>query len=163
MAAICNGLSLTGLRAYGATFFVFTDYMRGAMRLSSLMHQPVIYVLTHDSIGVGEDGPTHQPIEHLSACRAIPGLHVFRPGDANEVTECYRTAMEIGDHPAAFVLSRQNMPTLCREKYAPASGCARGGYILAGGSAKPDVILMASGSELSLCVAAYEKLVADGI
>ena len=163
MAAICNGLSLAGLRAYGATFFVFTDYMRGAMRLSSLMRQPVIYVLTHDSIGVGEDGPTHQPIEHLSACRAIPGLHVFRPGDANEVTECYRTAMKIADHPAAFVLSRQNMPTLCREKYAPASGCARGGYILAGEAADPEVILMASGSELSLCVAAYEKLVADGI
>jgi transketolase len=163
MAAICNGLSVSGLRAYGATFFVFTDYMRGAMRLSSIMHQPVIYVLTHDSIGVGEDGPTHQPIEHLSACRAIPGLHVFRPGDANEVTECYRAAMQISDHPAAFVLSRQNMPTLCRKTYAPASGCAKGGYILAGGTAKPDVILMGSGSELALCVAAYEKLVAEGV
>ena len=163
MAAICNGLSLTGLRAYGATFFVFTDYMRGAMRLSSIMHQPVIYVLTHDSIGVGEDGPTHQPIEHLTACRAIPGLYVYRPGDANEVAECYRAAMKISDHPAAFVLSRQNMPTLCREKYAAASGCALGGYVLAGGSAKPDVILMGSGSELSLCVDAYEKLVASGV
>jgi transketolase len=163
MAAICNGMSVSGLRAYGATFFVFTDYMRGAMRLSSIMHQPVIYVLTHDSIGVGEDGPTHQPIEHLSACRAIPGLYVYRPGDANEVAECYRTAMKINDHPAAFVLSRQNMPTLCRKTYAAVSNCAKGGYILAGGTAKPDVILMASGSELSLCVAAYEKLVADGI
>ena len=163
MAAICNGMSLTGLRAYGATFFVFTDYMRGAMRLSSIMHQPVIYVLTHDSIGVGEDGPTHQPIEHLSACRAIPGLYVYRPGDANEVAECYRTAMKISDHPAAFVLSRQNMPTMCREKYAPASGCALGGYIVAGGKAKPDVILMGTGSELSLCVEAYEKLVAAGV
>jgi transketolase len=163
MAAICNGLSLSGLRAYGATFFVFTDYMRGAMRLSSIMHQPVIYVVTHDSIGVGEDGPTHQPVEHLTACRSIPGLYVYRPGDANEVAECYRAAMGISDHPAAFVLSRQNMPTLCREKYAPASGCAKGGYILAGGSAKPDVILMATGSELSLCVDAYEKLVASGV
>jgi transketolase len=163
MAAICNGLSLSGLRAYGATFFVFTDYMRGAMRLTSIMHQPVIYVVTHDSIGVGEDGPTHQPVEHLTACRSIPGLYVYRPGDANEVAECYRAAMGINDHPAAFVLSRQNMPTLCREKYAPAAGCAKGGYILAGGSAKPDVILMATGSELSLCVEAYEKLVASGI
>jgi len=163
MAAICNGMSLTGLRAYGATFFVFTDYMRGAMRLSSIMHQPVIYVLTHDSIGVGEDGPTHQPIEHLSACRAIPGLYVYRPGDANEVAECYRAAMKISDHPAAFVLSRQNMPTMCREKYAAASGCAMGGYVLAGGTAKPDVILMGSGSELALCVEAYEKLVAAGV
>lgn len=163
MAAICNGLSLSGLRAYGATFFVFTDYMRGAMRLSSIMHQPVLYVLTHDSIGVGEDGPTHQPIEHLTACRAIPGFRVFRPGDANEVAECYRTAMQINDHPSAFVLSRQNMPTLCRDRYAPASGCGQGGYILAGGSAKPDVILMGSGSELALCVEAYEKLTAAGV
>lgn len=163
MAAIINGLSLSGLRAYGATFFVFTDYMRGAMRLSSIMHQPVIYVLTHDSIGVGEDGPTHQPIEHLTACRAIPGLQVYRPGDANEVSECYRAAMSDSKHPAAFVLSRQNMPTLCRDKFAPAAGCARGGYILAGGKDIPEVILMGSGSELSLCVAAYEKLVASGV
>ena len=100
MAGIVNGLSLSGLRAYGATFFVFTDYMRGAMRLASIMHQPVMYILTDDSIGVGEDGPTHQPVEHLTACRAIPGLNVFRPGDANEVAECYRTAMQIGDHPS---------------------------------------------------------------
>ena len=111
MAGIVNGLSLSGLRAYGATFFVFTDYMRGGMRLAAIMHQPVLYILTHDSIGVGEDGPTHQPVEHLTACRAIPGLYVFRPGDANEVAECYRTAMQIKDHPSAFVLSRQNMET----------------------------------------------------
>ena len=163
MAAICNGMSVTGLRAYGATFFVFTDYMRGAMRLSSIMHQPVIYVLTHDGIGVGEDGPTHQPIEHLTACRAIPGLNVWRPGDANEVAECYRAAMQISDHPHAFVLSRQNMPTMDRTKFASAEGCAKGGYILAGGSAKPDVILMGTGSELYLCMAAYEKLAASGI
>ena len=107
MAAICNGLSLCGLRAYGATFFVFTDYMRGAMRLSSIMHQPVLYVVTHDSIGVGEDGPTHQPVEHLAACRVIPGLNTFRPGDANEVSEAYRTVFSIGNHPAAMVCSRQ--------------------------------------------------------
>ncbi len=163
MAAICNGMSVTGLRPFGATFFVFTDYMRGAMRLSSIMHQPVIYVLTHDSIGVGEDGPTHQPVEHLSACRAIPGLYVFRPGDANEVAECYRTAMKMNTHPSAFILSRQNMPTMDRGKFAPAEGCAKGGYILAGGTAKPDVILMGSGSELCMCVAAYEKLVAAGV
>ncbi|MEM0924633.1 MAG: transketolase [Planctomycetota bacterium] len=162
MAGIVNGICLTGLRGYAATFFVFTDYMRGGMRLSSIMHQPVIYILTHDSIGVGEDGPTHQPIEHLTACRAIPGLYVFRPGDANEVAECYRTAMTISDHPSAMVLSRQNMPTLCRTKYAPVSGCAKGGYVLADCDGTPEVILMGSGSELSLCVAAAEQLSTAG-
>ncbi|QDV46130.1 Transketolase [Stieleria neptunia] len=162
MAGIVNGICLTGLRGYAATFFVFTDYMRGAMRLSSIMHQPILYILTHDSIGVGEDGPTHQPVEHLSACRAIPGLNVFRPGDANEVAECYRAAMEITDHPAAMVLSRQNMATLCRTKYAAASGCAKGGYVLSDCEGTPDVILMGSGSELGLCVTAAEKLTAAG-
>ncbi len=156
MAGIVNGLSLSGLRAYGATFFVFTDYMRGAMRLACIMRQPVLYILTHDSIGVGEDGPTHQPVEHLSACRAIPGLYVFRPGDANEVAECYRTAMQIDDHPCAFVLSRQNMETLDRTKYAAASNCAKGGYVLSDCDGKPDVILMGSGSELGLCTVAAE-------
>ena len=163
MAAICNGLSLCGIRPYGATFFVFTDYMRPSMRLSSIMHQPVLYILTHDSIGVGEDGPTHQPIEHLAACRAIPGLHVFRPGDANEVAEAYRTALQINDHPSAFVLSRQNMPTLDRTKYASAEGVAQGGYVLADCDDDPQVILMATGSELSLCVEAYEQLKAEGV
>ncbi|OYP37755.1 transketolase [Rhodopirellula sp. MGV] len=162
MAGAVNGICLTGLRGYAATFFVFTDYMRGAMRLSSIMHQPTLYILTHDSIGVGEDGPTHQPIEHLTACRAIPGLNVFRPGDANEVAECYRTAMETTDHPAAMVLSRQNMPTLCRTKYASAEGCAKGGYILSDCEGTPDVILMGSGSELNLCVTAAEKLTEAG-
>ncbi len=162
MAGIVNGLSLSGLRAYGATFFVFTDYMRGSMRLASIMHQPVFYILTHDSIGVGEDGPTHQPVEHLTACRAIPGLYVFRPGDANEVAECYRTAMQINDHPSAFVLSRQNMATLCRTKYASAENCAKGGYVLADCEGTPDVILMGSGSELGLCVSAAQTLAADG-
>ena len=162
MAGIVNGLSLSGLRSYGATFFVFTDYMRGGMRLSSIMHQPVLYILTHDSIGVGEDGPTHQPVEHLTACRAIPGLNVFRPGDANEVAECYRTAMQINDHPSAFILSRQNMATLDRTKYAPASGCAKGGYVLSDCEGTPDVILMGSGSELGLCAQAAETLASEG-
>ncbi len=163
MGAICNGMSLCGLRAYGATFFVFTDYMRGAMRLSSIMHQPVLYVLTHDSIGLGEDGPTHQPVEHLAACRAIPGLNVYRPGDANEVAECYRAIMEDSKHPAALVLSRQAMPTLDRTKYAPAAGARRGGYVIADCKGTPQVILMATGSELSLIVKAQEALTAEGI
>jgi transketolase len=163
MGAICNGMSLGGLRSYGATFFVFTDYMRPAMRLSSIMHQPVLYVLTHDSIGLGEDGPTHQPVEHLAACRAIPGLNVFRPGDANEVLECYRTLLKISDHPAALVLSRQNVATLDRTKYASAEGVARGGYVLspAGGSEKG--ILIGTGSELGLCLQAQEMLAKEGI
>ncbi|MEM6978207.1 MAG: transketolase [Planctomycetota bacterium] len=162
MAGVVNGLCLSGLRGYAATFFVFTDYMRGGMRLSSIMHQPVIYILTHDSIGVGEDGTTHQPVEHLSACRAIPGLNVFRPGDSNEVAECYRTAMQISDHPSAFVLSRQNMPTLDRTVYAPASGCAKGGYILSDCDGTPDVILMSSGSELFMAVDAATTLTEQG-
>lgn len=164
MAAICNGLSLAGLRPYGATFFVFTDYMRPSMRLSSIMHRPVIYVLTHDSIGVGEDGPTHQPVEHLSACRAIPGLDVVRPGDANEVAQAYRTMIQRGNHPAAIVLSRQNVPTLDRTKFASAAGTARGGYILAeapGG--KPEAIILATGSELDVAMKGWEQLVAAGI
>lgn len=162
MAGIVNGLCLSGLRGYGATFFVFSDYMRGGMRLSSIMHLPALYVLTHDSIGVGEDGPTHQPVEHLTACRAIPGMFVFRPGDANEVAECYRTAMQLHDHPSVFVLSRQNMPTLDRSLYASASGCSRGAYILSDCDGTPDVILMASGSELTLCVQAAKTLTEKG-
>ena len=163
MAGIVNGMSLSGLRSYAATFFVFTDYMRAGMRLASIMHQPVTYILTHDSIGVGEDGPTHQPVEHLSACRAIPGLYVFRPGDANEVAECYRTAMQMTSHPSAFVLSRQNMATLDREKYASASLSSKGGYILSDCDGTPEVILMGSGSELGLCVEAANALTAGGM
>ncbi|TWU18716.1 transketolase [Allorhodopirellula heiligendammensis] len=162
MAGIVNGLCLSGLRGYAATFFVFTDYMRGGMRLSSIMHLPTLYILTHDSIGVGEDGPTHQPVEHLSACRAIPGLNVYRPGDANEVAECYRAAMLDTHHPAAMVLSRQNMPTLDRTKYASATGCRRGGYILSDSEGTPDVILMSSGSELFMARDAAETLTAAG-
>jgi transketolase len=164
MAAACNGMALVGLRPYGATFFVFTDYLRPSLRLSAIMQVPVLYVLTHDSIGLGEDGPTHQPVEHLSACRAIPGLLVMRPADANEVAECYRTALRFTQRPTVMVLTRQNLPTLDRQKYAPATGVARGGYILsetAGG--KPQVILLSSGSEVPICLAAQQQLEAAGI
>jgi transketolase len=164
MAAACNGLSLYGLRPFGATFFVFTDYLRPALRISAIMHRPVIYVMTHDSIGLGEDGPTHQPIEHLAACRAIPNVYVIRPGDANEVAECYRTVMPKLTRPAIMVLSRQNLPTLDRSKFGPAAGAARGGYILGeapGG--KPRAILMATGSEIDIAVKAWEKLTAEGL
>ena len=130
MAAACNGMALSGLRPYCGTFFVFTDYMRPAMRLAALMRQGVIYVLTHDSIGLGEDGPTHQPVEHLAACRAIPRLLVFRPADANEVAESYRAALLHSRQPSALVLTRQNVPTLDRTQVAPAAGVARGGYVL---------------------------------
>ncbi|MCC6508538.1 MAG: transketolase [Pirellulaceae bacterium] len=162
MGSILNGMSLCGLRAYGATFFVFTDYMRPAMRLSSIMHQPVLYVLTHDSIGLGEDGPTHQPVEHLAACRAIPGLYVYRPGDANEVIECYRSILSQDSHPAALVLSRQNAPTLDRTRFAPASGAAKGAYVLSDCEGTPQAILIGTGTELSLCVEAQKQLTAEG-
>ena len=163
MAAALNGMALCGIRPYGATFFVFTDYMRPSMRLSSIMKQPVLYVLTHDSIGVGEDGPTHQPVEHLAALRAIPGLVVMRPGDANEVAEAYRSALKLNDKPTAMVLTRQNLPTLDRTKFAPAAGAAKGAYVLTPGDEKPQVILMATGSELQVVVAAYEQLTAKGV
>ncbi len=163
MAAACNGMSLVGLRPYGATFFIFSDYLRPAMRLSSIMHQGVIYILTHDSIGLGEDGPTHQPVEHLAACRAIPGLIVARPGDANEVAEIYRAVLTIRNQPAALVLSRQNVPTLDRTRFAAAAGAARGAYVLAESTAPARAILIGTGSELTLCVSAYETLSAAGI
>lgn len=162
MGAICNGLALTGLRAFGSTFFVFSDYMRPPIRLSALMELHNFTVFTHDSIGVGEDGPTHQPIEQLPSLRAIPGLLTIRPGDANEVTEAYRVMLTAKDHPSALVLSRQAMPTLDRSKYAPASGLAKGAYVLADAE-DPKVILIGTGTELSLCVGAYEALKAEGI
>ncbi|MFT5524778.1 MAG: transketolase [Pirellulaceae bacterium] len=162
MAAMCNGLSLSGLRPYCGTFFVFTDYLRPSMRLSSIMHQPVIYVLTHDSIGLGEDGPTHQPVEHLAACRSIPGVMVYRPADANEVAGCYRVAMQTSDHPAAMVLTRQNLPTMAAS-HATAEGAAKGGYVLVDSDGEPDVILAATGSEVPICVAAHALLAADGV
>lgn len=164
MAAIVNGLSLSKLRPFGATFFIFSDYARPAIRLSALMELPTILVFTHDAMGDGEDGPTHQPVEHLASLRAIPGLITLRPGDANEVVEAYRYIIQLRHEPAVLALSRQPMPTLDRTKYAPASGVARGAYVLAdapGGN--PEVILIASGSEVSLAVQAHEKLVADGI
>ncbi len=164
MAAIVNGLSLSKLRAFGATFFIFSDYARPAIRLSALMELPTIFVFTHDAMGDGEDGPTHQPIEQLASLRAVPGLTLIRPGDANEVVEAYRCVMPLRHRPAAIVLSRQPLPTLDRTKYAPASGVARGAYVLADApSGTPDVILIATGSEVSLAVQAHESLVAAGI
>lgn len=164
MAAICNGLALCGLRPYAATFFVFSDYLRPSLRLAAMTGLPVLYILTHDSIGVGEDGPTHQPVEHLAALRAIPNLVVLRPADANEVREAYRAALRLVRQPAALVLTRQNVPTLDRARYAPAAGVARGGYVLADPpDGKPQVILIGTGSEVALCVAAHEQLAAEGI
>ena len=164
MAAIVNGLSLSKLRAYGASFFIFSDYARPAIRLSALMELPTIFIFTHDAMGDGEDGPTHQPVEHLASLRAIPGLVTLRPGDANEVVEAYRYIMQLRHEPAVLVLSRQPLPTLDRKKYAPASGVARGAYVLADASGEdPEVILIASGSEVSLAVEAHEKLIAGGI
>lgn len=164
MGSICNGLALCGLRPYGATFFVFSDYVRPAVRLSSLMRLPVLYIFTHDSIGLGEDGPTHQPVEHLAACRAIPGLVVLRPADANEVAESYRAVLGAKRRAATLVLSRQNVPTLDRTRFAPAAGATRGAYVLADAAdGKPEVILIGTGSEVMLCVTAYEQLTAAGV
>jgi transketolase len=164
MAAIVNGLNLSKVRAFGASFFIFSDYARPAIRLASLMELPSIFVFTHDAMGDGEDGPTHQPVEHLISLRAIPGLITLRPGDANEVVEAYRLIVQLRHQPAVLALSRQPIPTLDRKKYGPASGVAQGAYVLAdapGGN--PEVIIIASGSELSLAVAAHETLVAEGI
>jgi transketolase len=164
MAAVVNGISLSKLRPFGATFFIFSDYARPAIRLSALMELPTIFVFTHDAMGDGEDGPTHQPVEHLASLRAIPGLVTLRPGDANEVVEAYRYVMQLRHQPTVLALSRQALPTLDRSKYAPASGVAHGAYVLAdapGGN--PELILIASGSEVSLAVEAYERLLKDGI
>jgi len=164
MGAAVNGLTLTGLRGFSATFFNFSDYMRASMRLAALMEIPSLFIFTHDSIGVGEDGPTHQPVEQLAAFRAMPNMLVFRPGDANEVTEAYKVAMQHTHGPSTLVFSRQAIPTFDRTKYAPASGVAKGGYVLADADGgKPEVILLGTGTELQHCVAAYEKLKAEGI
>jgi transketolase len=164
MAAIVNGLSLSKIRAFGATFFIFSDYARPAIRLSALMELPTILVFTHDAMGDGEDGPTHQPVEQLLSLRAIPGLVTLRPGDANEVVEAFRYVMQLQHQPAVLALSRQPLPTLDRSKYAPASGVARGAYVLADApGGKPEVILIGTGSEVILVVQAHEKLVAEGI
>jgi transketolase len=157
MAAVCNGLALSGIRSYAGTFFVFTDYMRPALRLSSLMRLPVLYILTHDSIGLGEDGPTHQPIEHLAACRAIPGLVVIRPCDANEVAAAYRAALP-SRKPVALILTRQNVPVLDRQRMALASQAQRGAYVLWDTEKAPQVILIGTGSEVHFCVEAAETL-----
>jgi transketolase len=164
MGASVNGLTVSGIRAFGATFFNFSDYMRASIRLSALMEAPSIFIFTHDSIGLGEDGPTHQPIEQLASLRAMPNLILFRPGDANEVVEAWKVIAQLQHQPAALVLTRQAIPTFDRTKYGAASGTARGAYILADApGGKPDVILMGTGSEVSLCVEAYEKLKAEGI
>ena len=164
MGASVNGMTLSSIRAFGATFFNFSDYMRPSMRLAALMQIPSIFVFTHDSIGLGEDGPTHQPIEQLASLRAMPNMIVLRPGDANEVVEAWRVILQLQHSPATLVLSRQAMPTLDRSKYAGAAGVAKGAYVLADApGGKPDVILMGTGSELSLCVEAYEKLKSEGI
>jgi transketolase len=164
MAAIVNGLSLSKLRAYGATFFIFSDYARPAIRLSALMELPTIFIFTHDAMGDGEDGPTHQPVEHLASLRAIPGLVTLRPADANEVVEAYRTILQLRHKPAVLVLSRQPLPTLDRNRFAPASGLARGAYVLADPpDGDPEVILIATGSEVVLAVNAHDALAAEGI
>ena len=164
MGAVLNGLSLSKVRPYGSGFLIFSDYGRGPLRLGALMEIPVIYVFTHDSIGVGEDGPTHQPIEHLASLRVIPGFITIRPADANEVVEAWRVVMQFRHEPVALILSRQALPTLDRSKFAPASGLAKGAYVLADAQGgKPDVILIGTGSEVGLCVSAYEQLTAEGI
>jgi transketolase len=164
MGAILNGLATSKIRPYGATFFIFSDYARPAIRLSALMELPTIFVFSHDAMGDGEDGPTHQPVEHLASLRAIPGLVTMRPADANEVVEAYRYILQLRHEPAVLVVSRQPLPTLDRTRYAPAAGVARGAYVLADApGADPEVILIASGSEVSVAVDAHERLLAEGI
>jgi len=164
MGAALNGMSVSRLLPFGGTFFNFSDYMRPTIRLAALMGTPVIDVFTHDSIGLGEDGPTHQPIEQLASLRAVPNIIVLRPGDANEVVEAWKIAVQSKHGPVLLVLSRQAVPTLDRTKYAPASGVTKGAYVLADApGGKPDVILIGTGSELSLCVEASEKLKVEGI
>jgi transketolase len=162
MHAILNGIALSKVRPFGSQFLIFSDYARTAIRLSAIMEIPVIHIFTHDSIGVGEDGPTHQPIEQLASLRAIPGLITLRPGDANEVAESWRFIMQLRHEPAALILSRQNCATLDRAKYAPASGVAKGAYVLAS-DPNPELIIIGTGSEVQLCVEAYENLKAEGI
>jgi transketolase len=164
MGAILNGLSLSKLRPFGSGFLIFSDYARGAIRLSALMEIPVIQIFTHDSIGVGEDGPTHQPVEQLLSLRAIPGLITLRPADANEVVEAWRMIMQFRHEPVALILTRQALPTLDRTIYASADGVQRGAYILAEAqNGAPEILLLATGSEVALCLEAYEQLKTEGI
>ena len=164
MAAVLNGMSTCHVRPFGAGFLIFSDYARGGIRLSAIMELPTIHVFTHDSIGVGEDGPTHQPIEQIMSLRMIPGMHVFRPGDANETVECWKSIMKLKKHPALIAVSRSPHAVLDRTKFAPASGVAKGAYILADApNGKPAVIIMATGSEVALAAAAYDQLIAEGV
>jgi transketolase len=164
MCAIASGMALSHLRPFAASFFVFSDYCRAAVRLAAMMQLPVVYIWTHDSISMGEDGPTHQPIEQLASFRAMPGMVLLRPADANEVVQAWRVVMELDDRPACMVLSRQALPTFDRRSFAAAEGLARGAYVLADPPhASPDVLLLASGSEVALCVAALEALRSEGI
>ena len=163
MGAIVNGMALSSLRPYGATFFIFSDYMRPPIRLSAIMDIPCIFIFTHDSIGLGEDGTTHQPIEQMMSLRAMPRILAFRPADANEVAETWRVIMPIKNRPVLLALTRQGVPTFDRSKYASAAGVAQGAYILADSGGTPDVILMGTGSEVQLCIGAYEKLTAEGV
>jgi transketolase len=164
MCAVLNGMSLSKIRPFGATFLIFSDYARPAIRLAAFMGLPVIFVFTHDSLEMGEDGPTHQPVEQLASLRAIPGLITLRPADANEVVEAWRVAMPWRHEPVALIFARQELPTLDRSVYASASGVAQGAYVLADApDCTPDVLLLATGSEVALCVAAYEELKADGV
>jgi transketolase len=164
MGAIVNGMVLSNIRAYGSTFLIFSDYMKMPIRISAIMEVPSLWIFTHDSIGVGEDGPTHQPIEQLVTLRAVPGLITLRPADANEVIEAWKVIMSLTMEPAALVLTRQALPTFDRSKYASAEGVSRGAYILADAEGgKPEVILMATGSEVYLCIEAFEKLKSEGV
>ena len=163
MGAVLNGMALSKIRPFGSGFLIFSDYCKPAIRLAAIMEVPVVYVFTHDSIGVGEDGPTHQPIEQIAALRAIPNLIVLRPCDANEVAEAWRVVMQLKHEPACLILSRQALPTLDRTKYASAAGTAKGAYVLADAGGKPEVMLLSTGSEVSLCIDAFEKLKAEGV
>ena len=164
MGAVLNGLAQSGIRPYGSTFLIFSDYMKPAIRLSALMELPVVYIFTHDSIGLGQDGPTHQSVEQLVALRAIPGLTTLRPADANEVVEAWRVIASLKSRPACLVLTRQALPTFDRTRYASADGVARGAYVMTcSGDRTPDVILIGTGSEVALCIEAHETLEREGI
>lgn len=163
MAAITNGMALSKLRPYNSTYFVFSDYMKAPLRLSCLMKLPVVYIFTHDSIGVGEDGPTHQPVEHLAALRAVPNLDVIRPADANELSALWKYILDSQDKPSALVLTRQNVPVIDRSKYGSAEGAVRGGYVIADCDSEPEIIIIATGSEVNLCLEVYERLHSEGV
>ncbi len=163
MAAIANGMALSKLRPYASTYFIFSDYLKPALRLSALMNLPVIYIFTHDSIGLGEDGPTHQPVEHLPSLRSTPNLDVIRPADPNELSVLWKHAMITKDHTVVFVLTRQGVPVIDRQKYLSAEGALKGGYVIADSDGEPEIIIISTGSEVSICLGVYEKLKEEGI